>query len=101
MIGNFNDETDFPHKLLITNTQVADLRKAFPKKSSTVTKLSKTQLLKMIQLGGFLGILLGPLLKTGLLLMKNVIQLLAKSVLIPLGLTAVASAADAGTDKKS
>ena len=54
----------------------------------------------MIQLGGFLGRLLGPLLKTGLLLTKNVIQLLAKSVLIPLGLTAAASAADAGIHKK-
>ena len=50
----------------------------------------------MIQLGGFLGRLLGPLLKTGLPLMKSVFQTLPKSVLIPLGLTAVASAADAG-----
>ena len=50
----------------------------------------------MIQLGGFLGTLLGPLLKTGLPLVKSVIQPLAKSVLIPLGLTAAASAADAG-----
>ena len=48
----------------------------------------------MIQLGGFLGKLLGPLLRTGLPLMKSVIQPLAKSVLIPLGLTAAASAAD-------
>ena len=46
----------------------------------------------MIKLGGFLGILCGPLLKTTLPLMKNVIKLLAKSVLIPLGLTAAASA---------
>ena len=43
----------------------------------------------MIQSGGFLSRLLGPLLKTGLTLMENVIQPLAKSVLIPLGLTAV------------
>ena len=48
----------------------------------------------MIQWGGFLGRLLGPLLKTGLLLIKNVINSLANSVLIPLGLTATASAAD-------
>ena len=48
----------------------------------------------------FLGKLLGPLLKTGLLLIKNVIKPLAKSVLIPLGLTAAASAADAGMHKK-
>ena len=54
----------------------------------------------MIQSGAFLGRLLGPLLKTGLPLIKNVIKLLAKSVLIPLGLTAAASAADAGTHKK-
>ena len=54
----------------------------------------------MIQSGGFLSRLLGPLLKTGLPLIKNVIKPLAKSVLIPLGLTAAASAADAGTRKK-
>ena len=55
----------------------------------------------MIQSGGFLGRLLGPLLKTGLPLMKSVIKPLAKSVLIPLGLTAAAaSAADAGIHKK-
>ena len=46
----------------------------------------------MIQSGGFLGRLLGPLLRTGLPLMKSVIQPLAKTVLIPLGLTAAASA---------
>ena len=54
----------------------------------------------MIQSGGFLGKLLGPLLKTGLPLIKNVIKPLAKIVLIPLGLTAAASAADAGIHKK-
>ena len=54
----------------------------------------------MTQSGGFLGRLLGPLLKTGLPLIKNVIKPLAKSVLIPLGLTAAASAADAGIHKK-
>ena len=54
----------------------------------------------MIQSGGFLGRLLDPLLKTGLPLIKNVIKLLVKSVLIPLGLTATASAADAEIHKK-
>ena len=54
----------------------------------------------MVQSGGFLGRLLGPLLKTGLPLIKNVVKPLAKSVLIPLGLTAAASAADAGIHKK-
>ena len=55
----------------------------------------------MIQSGGFLCGLLGPLLRTGLPLMKSVIKPLAKSVLVPLGLTAAASAADAGINKKN
>ena len=54
----------------------------------------------MIQSGGFLSRLLGPLLKTGLPLIKNVTKPLAKTVLIPLGLTTAASAADAGLHKK-
>ena len=89
MIGD--DETNFPHKLLLTNRQVANLRKAFANHSSADIKLSKTQLSKMIQSGGFLSRLLGPLLKTGLPLVKNV---------IPLGLTAAASAAGAGIQNK-
>ena len=98
MIGN--NETNFPHELLLTNRQVLNLRKSFANNSSADIKLLKTQLSKMIQLGRFLGRLLGPLLKTGLPLIKNVIKPLAKSVLIPLGLTAAASAADAGIHKK-
>ena len=101
MVGNSNDDTTFPHELLLTNRQVANIRKAFANHSSTDIKLSKTQLSKMIQSGGFLGKLLDPLLKTGLPLMESVIEPLAKSVLIPLGLTATASAADAGIHKKS
>ena len=58
--------------------------------------LSKTQSSKMIQSGGFLGRLIGPLLKTRLPLKKNVIKPLAKSVLIPLGLTTAVLAAEAG-----
>ena len=54
----------------------------------------------MIQSGGFIGSLLGPLLKTGLPLIKNVTKPLPKSGLILLGLTAVASAADPGIHKK-
>ena len=100
MVGNSNDNTNFPHELLLTNRQVANIRKAFAKNSSTDIKLSKTQLSKMMQSGGFLGRLLGPLLKTGLPLIKNVIKPLAKSVLIPLGLTAAAPTADAGIHKK-
>ena len=54
----------------------------------------------MIPSGGLLGRLLGPLLNTGLPLMKNVLQPLAKSLLIPIGLAAAASAAGAGIHKK-
>ena len=60
-----DDETNFPHKLLLTNRQVTNLRKAFANYLLTDIKLSKNRLSKMIQLGGFLGRLLGPLLKTG------------------------------------
>ena len=98
MIGD--NETNFPHKLLLTNRQVENLRKAFANHLSADIKLSKTQLSKVIQSGGLLGRLLGPLLKTRLPLIKNVIKTLAKSVLIPLGLTAAVSAADAGIHKK-
>ena len=101
MIGNStelhsDDETNFPHNLLLTNRQVANLRRAFANHTSTDIKLSKTQLSKTLQLGRFLDTLLGTLLKTGLPIMKRVIQPLAKSVLISLALRAAASAADAG-----
>ena len=99
MVGYSNDNTNFPHELLLTNRQVANIRKDFANHSSIDIKLSETQLSKMIQSGGFLGKLLGPLLKTGLPLRKSVIKPLAKSFLIPLGLTA-AAAADAGIHKK-
>ena len=78
-----DDKTNFPQKLLLANGKVSNLRQAFADKSSTDIKLSKTQISKMIQSGGFLGRLLGPLLKAGLPLIKNVIEPLAKSVLIP------------------
>ena len=101
MVGNLDDENNFPHKLLLTNRQIPNLRKSFANYSSTDIKLSKTQLTKIIQSGGFLGKLLGSLLRAGLPLMKSIIQALAKSILIPLGLTAAASAADAGIPRKS
>ena len=97
MVGD--DKTNFPHKLLVTNKQVANLCKAFANNLSTDIKFPKTQISKMVQLPGFLGRLLGPLLKPGLPLMENVVKPLAKSVLIPLGLTAAASAADAEIHK--
>ena len=99
-IGNSDIETNFPHKLLLTNRQVSNHLKASGNNSSTYIKFSKTQLSKIIQLGGFHGRLLGPLLNTGLPLMKNVTKPLSKNVLIPLGLPAAASAADAGIHKK-
>ena len=74
MIVNSDDSINFPHELLLTNRQVANLRKAFAKNTSTDIMLSKTQLSKMIQSGGFLGRLLGPLVRTGLPLMKSVIK---------------------------
>ena len=67
---------------------------------ATDLKFSKAQISKKVQSGGFLGQLLDPLLKTGFPLIKNAIKALAKCVLIPLGLTAAASAADAGIQKK-
>ena len=85
---------------MLTNRQVLNIRKSFADNSSAVIKFSKTQLSTMIQWGGFLGKLLGPLLKTGLPSIKNVITSLAKGVLIPIGLTAAASAAGAGIHKK-
>ena len=100
MVGNFNDETNFPLKLLLTNRQVVNPHEAFTNYGSLYIKLSKTQLSKIVQLGGFLGRLLGRLLKTWLFLIKNVIKPLAKSVLNPLRLIAAASAADARIHKK-
>ena len=88
------------HELLLTTRQKAKVRNAFNNNMSTDLKLSKAEINKIIQSGGFLSKLLGPLLKTGLPLIKNVIKPLAKSVLIPLALTAAASAADAGIHKK-
>ena len=84
LVGDSNVENNFPHKLLLTNTQVSAFHKAFAIGSSAKIKLSKTQLHKIEQSGGFLGRPLGPLLKTGLPLIKNILKPLAKSVLIPL-----------------
>ena len=91
---------NLPHELLLITRQKSKIRNAFNNNMSTNIKFSKAQINKIIQSGSFLGKLLGPLLKTELPLIKNVIKPLAKSVLIPLGLTAAASAADAGIHKK-
>ena len=70
MIGDSNDKTNFPHELLLTDKQVSSICKAFSNNSSADIKISKTRLSKMIESGGFLGKLFGPLLKTGLPLIK-------------------------------
>ena len=93
MIGNSDNEANSPHKLFLTNRQVANIRKAFASHPSTDIKFSKAQLTKM-QIGGFLRFL-ALLLKSGLLLLKSVVKLLGM-----LGLTAAASATDAAINKK-
>ena len=96
MVSNSNDNTNFPLELLLTNRQVANIRKAFANHSSIDIKLSKTQLSKMIQSGGFLGNLLGKLAGP---LMKLAMPL-AKNVLAPLGLSAAMSEIDGSIKKK-
>ena len=85
---------------ILINIQAANLRQAFANNLSTDIKLSQTQLSKIIQSGGFLGIISSLLPKTGLPLIKNVTKPLAKSILIPLELTASESAAYARIHKK-
>ena len=65
VVGDSNDENNFPHKLLLTNAQVSKLPKAFANNSSANIKLSKIELHKIGPSGGFLVRLLGLLLKTG------------------------------------
>ena len=66
MVGNSDDETNFTHKLLLTNRKLANLQEAFANKSATDIMLPKTQLSKIIQSGALLRRLLGPILKTRL-----------------------------------
>ena len=96
MVSNSNDNTNFPHELLLTNRQVSNIRKTFANHSSINIKLSKTQLSKMIKSGGLLGNLLGKLAGP---LMK-VAMPLAKNVLPPLGLSAAMCAIDGSIKKK-
>ena len=87
---------DLPHELLLTARQKTRLRNAFNNNISTDLKLSKAQISKIIQSGGFLGSLLnklaGPLMKVTISLAKN--------VLAPSGITAAASSINAGIQKK-
>ena len=96
MVSNSNDNTNFPHELLLTNRQVANICKAFAKNAQTDIKLSKIQLSKMIQSRGFLGNLLGKLAGPS---MKVAVPL-AKNVLAPLGISAAMSAIDGSIKKK-
>ena len=87
---------DLPHELLLTTRQKTKLRNVFNNNTSADLKLSKTQVVKIIQSGGFLGSLwsklAGPLMEIAVPLAKN--------VLTPLGITAAASALDAGIQNK-
>ena len=99
MVGDSKEENNFPHKLLLQSTQVLRLREAFVNNSSANTNLWKAHLFKIRQSEKFLGRPLDSLLKTVLSLMKNVFKPLARSFLIPLRLTEVASAWDAVIQK--
>ena len=94
-IKKFNKE-DLPHELLLTTRQSTKLRNAINNSLATDIKLSKAQIKKIIQSGGFLGKslskLAGPLMKVAMPLAKN--------VLAPLGLTAAMSAIDGSIQKK-
>ena len=95
MSFNMFDGNDLLHELLLATRQKTKLKNAFNNNMSTDLKLSKTQIFKIIQSGGFLGSLLsklaGPLMKVAIPLAKN--------VLAPLGITAATSAIDAGIQK--
>ena len=81
---------NLPHELLLTTRQTTKLRNEIENNLHADIKLSKAQISKIIQSGGFLGKIIGPLLKTGLPLLKSVIKPLGL-----LGLTATSSAIDA------
>ena len=83
---------NLPHELLLATRQTTKLRNAIENNMATDIKLSKPQISKIIQSGGFLGKLLGPLLKTGLPLLKSVIK--------PLGLLGLTAATSADVQKK-
>ena len=96
MSARMFNRNNLPHELLLTTRQTTKLRNAIENNMATDIKLSKAQISKLIQSGGFLGKLLGPLLKLGLPLLKSV-----KKPLGLLGLTAASSAIDTGVQKKT
>ena len=85
MVDNSNDNTNFPHKLLLTDRQVVNIRKAFSNNLSTDVKFPKIQLSKIVQSGGFLG---------------NLLSKLAGPLTKVLGLTSAMSAIDGSIKKK-
>ena len=89
------DGNDLPHELLLTTRQKTKLRNAFNNNMSTDLKLSKAQISKIIQSGGFLGSLSS---KLAVPVMKVAVPL-AKNILAPLAITAAASAIDEGIKK--
>ena len=86
--------------MLSSHTQVSELRKSFANNFWANIRLSKAQFHKIVQSQGYLGGLLGRPLKTGLPVIENVLKALAKSIWIPLGLTAATSATDASIHNK-
>ena len=97
MSSKMFDGNDLSHELLLTTRQKTKIRNAFNNNVSTDLKLWKAEIFKIIQSGGFLGSLLsklaGPLIKVAFPL--------AKHVLAPIGITAAASAIDAGIQKNT
>ena len=100
MVAGSNDETKIPRKSSLTNIKISRIHKAFANRSSADTKFSKTHLSNVVQLGGFLGKFLGPLLKASLSSIRSVLKPLTKRVLIPSRLITVAPATDAAIQKK-
>ena len=99
MIGDYNNEAHFHYKILI-NMQVLKIVKGFVNSSRAKIKFSKTCLLKIEQLGGFLSKPLQPLIKAAVCLVGNVIKPLPKTFVLPLGLTAAAASAMAKLFKR-
>ena len=95
MDGRMFNGNNLRHEFLLTTRQTTKLRNAIETNLQTDIKLSKAQISKIIQSGRFLGKIFGPLLKTGLPLLKSAIKPLGL-----LGLTAASSAIDAGVQKK-
>ena len=101
MIGDYNDQTNFPKNFFLTDRQILRPHKAFSNNLSANINLSKTQMSKVGGGSGeFLDRVFGQSLNTSFLLIKNILKLIAKSRLTPLRLTAAASATDAGIHKK-